>query len=124
MTGPNDEATHVEVATFLAATHETIAELEKVAITIENEGLQPLYARMEQTPSSTGLQNMDLLLQGLAELERVLSHARKLFGQGAPLATAIEDIRLELIAAHFGALKGRMPPKLTGADNPVITLFD
>ena len=106
---------------FMRGVVHTLRMAGGLASRIEESGLGRATPGHMPEHWTSALQQMDLLQQSLAELERLSEQAMSALAAGDPVDPLMCDIRLEAVAACFDRSDTtKHPPR----GNPRITLFD
>lgn len=113
--------TRDETLRFLCGVVETLRMASRLASRIEESGLAVGAEADMPEHWTSALQQMDLLQQSLAELERLSEQAKLAIAADDPAAPMICNIRLEAVAECFDKPNSKKFPR---QGNPLITLFD
>lgn len=101
-----------------------MSELSSIAAAIETDVLRALTSRSADTDPDAGIQKIDLLLQSLDEMQRLLYRAPDKLRTAGGYDALVGDIRLEHLRAHFGSTSPPESCKQAAAKSSAITVFD
>lgn len=99
-------------------------ELSNIAAAIESDVLRALPSRSADTDAESGVQKIDLLLQSLDEMQRLLDRAPDKLRSTDGYDELVRDIRLEHLRVHFGNACPPEPCRRAAARSSAITVFD
>ena len=101
-----------------------MSELSSIAAAIETEVLKGLASRSADPEPDAGIQKIDLLLQSLDEMQRLLARAPHKLRTADGFDALVGDIRLEHLRAHFESTSPPESRKQARARSSAITVFD
>lgn len=116
--------TEDDMMRLLHGTAMVMSGLYDLAREIEIETLQTLDSALPGARPMTSIQNLDLLMQSLAEMRRLLDGTPEKLSAGHPYEEFVTDINLEYLRAYFDSTLSNERSQLSLGNAPVMTVFD
>lgn len=124
MINPAPDKVETNLDLLLHGAASVMSELSGIAAAIETDVLRSLTSRSVDTDPDAGIQKIDLLLQSLDEMQRLLARAPDKLRAAGGYGALVGEIRLEHLRAHFGSTSPPESCKQAAARSSAITVFD